>query len=266
MAAFFRPETKEEALKLLGTQDGAVFFAGGTEIERLNGGVSASALVSLEKLGLKGVAHEGGDLAIGAMTTFTEALASPLVPEGLKQALRFMGSLPKRNMATIGGNIARGEGDSYLVPTLVAFHARLVLATGADEETTVCVGRYTLHRKDYGRALITKVLLPLDRWVASKRFSNTMESHAAVTVALGCRRDAEDLHLAAAVRPDGIQIFRATQAALSAGGMDRAAFHASLAGELRTSDDFTGSAGYKAYLVEEALWELWEQYGKEAKA
>ena len=106
----------------------SAFLAGGTEDNRLNSSVDAANLISIGRIPeLDGISKDGECIRIGAMSTFQEILDNKLVPEYLKDACRFMGSRTKRNMATIGGNIALRRTDSYLYPTLLASHAMLDL-------------------------------------------------------------------------------------------------------------------------------------------
>ncbi len=251
---YWKPKTMEEALALKARHKGSRFLAGGTELERLGCDVEVKGLIDLKALGLDGIRKERDGLHVGSMVTFTQALGSDLVPEGLKEALLFMGSMPKRNMATIGGNVMRHGSDSYLVPTLAAYHARLVFVA---QEKAVSLERLICSPSDWEQGLLKEIVLNPKRQVASHRFAITKESHAAVTLSLGREADGSDLRMAAAIRGAGIQLFAKSQKRV-AGGAGREEFHEALLGELETTDDLTGSAEYKRYLVEEGLWMLVE--------
>ena len=87
----------------------AVFIAGGTELNRLgtDAATAADTLISLKKCaGLNEIKDAGDKVCIGAMCTFQQIAESEKVPAYLKEAAHFMASRTKRNMATIGGNIA----------------------------------------------------------------------------------------------------------------------------------------------------------------
>ena len=109
--------------------DSSAYLAGGTELLRSGTERSADRLIMLKNIPeLKGVSGETPEaVRIGSMTTFQEALGSDLVPAYLKEALRYMASRTKRDMATIGGNVALMRDDSYLAATLIAAHAKLEL-------------------------------------------------------------------------------------------------------------------------------------------
>ncbi len=163
--------------------DSSAYLAGGTELLRSGTERSADRLIMLKNIPeLKGVSGETPEaVRIGSMTTFQEALGSDLVPAYLKEALRYMASRTKRDMATIGGNVALMRDDSYLAATLIAAHAKLELLrrtkpdSGESEQDqsgypdknsldleeasqargdqpvreTICIRRYLQHRKEY---------------------------------------------------------------------------------------------------------------------
>lgn len=251
---YWKPKTVPEALHLASEHEGARFLAGGTELQRLGCPVAASGYIDLKDVGLDSIHVDANGIHVGAMVTFTQALESELVPQDLKVALRFMGSMPKRNMATIGGNVMRLGSDSYLAPTLAAAHAKLVFLTEQ--------GKQTLSFGQLGPGcgsgfLLKEIVLDPKRRVVSRRFANTQESHAAVTVALGCGEGGSDWCAACALRGSSLQILEKSIKALGS----RASFHASLEDELKAVTDLTGSAAYKRYLVEECLWDLAKEQG-----
>jgi len=111
--AYARPQSVEEALKLL-SPPGSVVHAGGTDLlgclrDRV---VEAETVVSLTQLSeLRGIqkAADGG-LHIGALTTITEMAESPLVNglyPGLAKAASEVASPQLRNQGTIGGNLCQ---------------------------------------------------------------------------------------------------------------------------------------------------------------
>ncbi len=161
----------------------SAYLAGGTELLRSGTERSADRLIMLKNIPeLKGVSGETPEaVRIGSMTTFQEALGSDLVPAYLKEALRYMASRTKRDMATIGGNVALMRDDSYLAATLIAAHGKLELLHWVKPDSgeliqdqsgypdknsldleeasqargdqpvreTICIRRYLQHRKEY---------------------------------------------------------------------------------------------------------------------
>ena len=164
----------------------SAFLAGGTEDNRLNSSVDAATLISIGRIPeLDGISKDGECIRIGAMSTFQEILDNKLVPEYLKDACRFMGSRTKRNMATIGGNIALRRTDSYLYPTLLASHAMLDLMDAKGNVSKKCVCCYLKDYEELKDNLIVAVSVSKEAKVASKRYANTVQSHAVLTVSAG---------------------------------------------------------------------------------
>ncbi len=180
----------------------SAFLAGGTEINRLGSSIKASTLVGIGRIaeldGMAEIEEDGGKyVRIGSMCTFQDIVESPIVPEYLKESCLFMASRTKRNMATIGGNIALRRTDSYLYPTLIACHAKLEFVDGKGEPDKRCVNCYLKRYDELKDKLIVAVLVPTDICVASKRYSNTAQSHAVLTVSMGCRDGRINLGVAA---------------------------------------------------------------------
>jgi len=177
--------TAEEAAALKTAE--AAYLAGGTEINRLNSLVDPKVLISIRGIDeLKTLGIRDGRVVIGAGCTFQDVVECEAVPEYFKEACLFMGSRTKRNMATIGGNIAMKRDDSYILPTLIAAGAVLMLM-GADGSTCdVRIDEYlTIGEGHYENDLILSVSIPetLD-FIENNRQANTVESNARMTVSL----------------------------------------------------------------------------------
>ena len=163
------------------TSDSA-FLSGGTEINRLNSFINSKTLISLKKIdSLKKISKENNFIKIGSMNTFQDLIENDLVPLFLKESAKFMASRTKRNMATIGGNIAISRSDSYLISTLMAANSTLLLEN--DEKIDIC--NYIANQKEYSGKLIKEIIIDENCKVYSKRFSNTAQSHAVITVSVG---------------------------------------------------------------------------------
>ena len=163
-----------------------VYIAGGTETMRLGTSVKADSFVSLRKIpAMHEIRVSDTTISIGAACTFQELLDSNSVPAYLKEALLFMASRTRRNMATIGGNIALCRDDSFLVPTLLAAGAKLNLIEGLGATKTLGLEEYIAGKNQYADALILSVLLPIRAAVRSVRSANTAQSHARITASLG---------------------------------------------------------------------------------
>ena len=230
----------------------AAFLAGGTEINRLGSDIAADAdtLISLKKCsGLDGIEAEGGSVKIGSMCTFQKLTESDKVPAYLKEAARYMASRTKRNMATIGGNIAAFRSDSYLLPVLFAVCARVDVLTKEGVQN-ICINSFKEAAEAGEEMLITAVIVPENIRVVSKRYSNTAQSHAVLTMSSAITE--KGFTLAAAVKNCGILRFRTFEDMVrkdpDISEEDVMAFFRE-ADSLKISDDMFGSEEYKRYLL-----------------
>ena len=216
----------------------SAFLAGGTEDNRLDSPVCAGTLVSLRKIGMKEIekcrleGFEDPFIRLGAMCTFSELEESGIVPDYLKTALRFMSSLQKRNMATIGGNVACARDDSYLLATLIAAKAKIEFTDKDGKKTYTCACKYVADRSKYENCLISAVYLhDIPMTVESKRYANTAASHAYLTVAASYVKG--DTIFAVCAKNCGIFTFKNEKP-----------------GVLPFKNDIFGSPEYKQYLLD----------------
>ncbi|WP_052098254.1 FAD binding domain-containing protein [Paenibacillus stellifer] len=135
--ALYRPRNLQEAWELkreLG--DGAVYVSGSTLLRTQweAGTVSMpETLIDLRGLeGLSGIAEDGEGIRIGALTNLSSLRRSALLDSAapsLKEAARVIAAPSVRNLATLGGNIASGYGDT--LPALLTADAELEVYDGA---------------------------------------------------------------------------------------------------------------------------------------
>ncbi|NLA92301.1 MAG: molybdopterin dehydrogenase [Spirochaetales bacterium] len=266
---FIRTTSPRESLGALHNGgEGAQFIAGGTEILRLGSLVEAKKVVSLKGLNLSGISEEKGIVTIGATTTFQEALENEVVPPYLKEALLYCGSYTRRNMATIGGNIALRRDDSYLSPTLIAAKARLILGDIASDgkygEENIPIREYHSFDGHFEGSLILRVVLNKPkRFVASLRYARTVQSPAALTISLGADISSgapHDVRIAAAIKGTGVVRLIEVENGIMEGHyatVEDAAAHAGQ--DLVLVDDITGSGAYKKYILTASVAELYKQ-------
>jgi carbon-monoxide dehydrogenase medium subunit len=135
-----RPQSLEEALKLLEELEDARILAGGTDllVDIKQDLVTAQNLISLQKVAeLKGIREKSGRIRIGSMTTPMEIQSDTLVNRhapSLADAARLMAATQIRCMATIGGNIASAVPSADLPPPLIAADATVALDCGTSRE------------------------------------------------------------------------------------------------------------------------------------
>ncbi len=193
---------------------GAAFLAGGTEINRLGSFVAADTLISLKKIGkLRGIKKDGGKVWIGACTTFQEIVDCPEVPEWLRDACRLMASRTKRNMATLGGNIAILRDDSYVAPALIAARATVVYTEESGKNKECCICKYMEARQEgkLGNGLILRIGIDPNRKVLLKRYANTAMSHSVMNLAYGFDPDGKAVSIGAALKNTGLFKLRSAE-------------------------------------------------------
>ena len=128
-----------EAVVLLGRLDDARLLAGGHSLIpmmklRL---AQPSHLIDLGGVKeLKGVSVAGGQIAIGAMTTQHELIASAALAEAapiLREAAQQIADPQVRSMGTLGGNAANGDPGNDMPALMMALGATYVLSGPAGE-------------------------------------------------------------------------------------------------------------------------------------
>ena len=267
---FLIAKDTEDALKLKRNNPRSVFYAGGTEINRLNSTVDAKTAISLSKLGLNSITDEGNSIRIGSMVTLQQLVDSDRVPQWLKEAALFCGSFTKRNMATIGGNMAMCSDHSYLAPALLASRARVLTATiteeGSYNEDNMPIREYHAYHTLFSGTLLLGFLISKDsRFVGSLRYANTLQSQAAVTVGFGATKNGEGVidhvRVFAAVKGIGLQRLPSVENAIENGELTtKQDVQISVGHEVEAKDDTTGSSSYKRYIASEGIAQLFSNF------
>jgi carbon-monoxide dehydrogenase medium subunit len=135
---YSRPKTLDQALKEIG--NGSKVIAGGQSLLPL----LKLRLAEVDKLvdigrvpGLKGVRKlDDGRLAVGALTTYSELLESPVREYGLlRDALPNIADVQVRNRGTVGGAIAHADPASDLPACMLALDAEIVVRSPKGERT-----------------------------------------------------------------------------------------------------------------------------------
>jgi CO/xanthine dehydrogenase FAD-binding subunit len=156
-----KPTTLKGALEIRACEK-VIPYAGGTDL-MIEAEPEASYLFLADVPELKTIERANGNLEIGAAVTFTQGLDSPLIPEILKEAVRYIAAPAIRNAGTFGGNIANGsaKADSALIFSVT--DSVLVLSS-EDGERRVPIGEFYLGRGKTclkENELLTKIVMPL---------------------------------------------------------------------------------------------------------
>ncbi len=143
-----RPTTVAEALAALAARSDARPIAGGTDlmVQLRDGRRSASCLVDLGALDLRGIRRTAAGLEIGAATSMDGIATDPEVVRSypaLAAAARTVGAWPIQCRATIGGNLANASPAADTAPALLVAGALLELAA-SDGTRLVPVGDFFL--------------------------------------------------------------------------------------------------------------------------
>jgi len=133
MVRAYRPDSLTHALDIM-SKNRTTVLAGGTDlmVKRRRWGTMAPLfelpVIFVSHLGeLRGIEEDGGVLKIGASCTYSQLLASSLVPDHWKTVFSQIASPAIRNRGTIGGNICNASPAGDTLPLLFALDASVLL-------------------------------------------------------------------------------------------------------------------------------------------
>ena len=166
---FMKPDTIDEAVRLLGdaTGQGRVLGGGSVLVPALTSGDEAPSLIlDLAKLGLAEISQSDTEVTIGALTTYASLRASEVVQTRLPLLAAMVdevtGGPGLWNLATLGGSACHGNPASDGPGCLVALDAkfRLVSTRGSRlvSATDFFVGPFMTDR-DAGE-ILTAIIVP----------------------------------------------------------------------------------------------------------
>ena len=162
---FQTPTSLDEAHRLLAAGgDRAVTLAGGTSLS-LSRDPGMEILVDITRLGLSYIAEDGGGIRIGAATTITQMVESPLLRNlagGLLcRTARHVGPCQVRNASTLGGNVMACFLWCDLPAALLVLDATMTI-TGATERVVAAKDFFAQHPRNLlaSGELLTSVFIP----------------------------------------------------------------------------------------------------------
>ncbi len=131
---FFRPETIEQALRMLSdAPENSTVLAGGTDVipQLHEGRRKTDCVIAINHLHtLRGVEITDDAVTIGACTTFAELEQTPFVRQhirALHTACANVGSPQIRNLGTVGGNLVNASVAGDSITAFLALDAVVVL-------------------------------------------------------------------------------------------------------------------------------------------
>jgi len=165
MGTYLRPASLERALAALAARPLAI-LAGGTDFypARVGRLVEEDVLDISAVAELRGIREANGRIRIGAATTWTELIETPLPRQldCLKLAAREVGGVQIQNAGTIAGNLCNASPAADGIPALLALDAEVELRA-ASRSRTVPLGAFVLGNRKTACApdeLVTAVLVP----------------------------------------------------------------------------------------------------------
>jgi CO/xanthine dehydrogenase FAD-binding subunit len=269
------PRSLPEAYQLLTDGEAAPRpIAGGTDLlVQLTGELidPPARMVDLWRLDeLRGIRHEGDELVLGALTTYTELRRSPLVAEflpALVDCAATIGAAQIQNRGTLGGNLVNASPAGDTLPLLLATDAAVVLGSTRGERTVPAADFFTGYRRTVRRddELVLRVRIPLgDRQVRFRKIgTRRAQAISKVVMALAWQTDDEgtwrDVRLAlgsvAATPIRARETERVLEGARSdAATADQAA--GALRGEIHPIDDVRSTAEYRRTVAARVLHRL----------
>ena len=209
---------------------------------------------------LRGISTQGDTLVLGALTTYTAAIRSPLVAERLPmlvEASRQVGGAQIQNRGTIGGNVANASPAADSLPVLAATDAVVVLASLAGERRVPITGFYTGYRTSVMRAdelIVAIEIPPVDgrQWF---RKVGTRAAQAISKIVVAGVRGPQPRFALGSVAPTVVRAYATERSLASGASVEEAA--RILHGEIAPIDDVRSSASYRAGVAERLLRRFW---------
>jgi xanthine dehydrogenase small subunit len=259
------PRSLTHALRVLRDDHHVVPLAGCTDVYvGLNAGTEPGRrflnLWPLEEL--RGIAVRGGLLTIGALTTYSQIIRSPVVRRRLPMlaaAAREIGAVQVQNRGTLGGNIANGSPAGDSLPVLAAADAVIVLTSaGGDRRVPFC-GFYTGYRRTVlrpGEIIAAVEIAPVagTQWF---RKVGTRAAQAISKVVMAAVRAPRPRIALGSVAPTVLRASK-TEELLAAGApMDQA--REMLMTEIAPIDDVRSTAAYRRRVSGNLLAAFWSE-------
>jgi len=165
MGSYIRPRALDAALRARAAGPCAV-LAGGTDFypARVGRAIGEDVLDITALAGLRGVREEPAHFRIGALTTWTDLVESPLPGwfDAVKLAAREVGGVQIQNAGTVAGNLCNASPAADGVPPLLALGAEVELQSVRGARRLPLGGFVLGNRRTACRPdeLVTAVLVP----------------------------------------------------------------------------------------------------------
>ncbi len=150
---YHRPETLDEALRLLEASPDGVLLAGGTDllVDLKQGKRSHQDVISLTRIqNLNAISVEQDRLLIGTAVTHNQLIHSPLIRAHCRviaEAAETIATEQIRNTATVGGNLCTAASCADTAPILIALGAEIEIVSRQGQRTLRLADFFVDHRK-----------------------------------------------------------------------------------------------------------------------
>jgi CO/xanthine dehydrogenase FAD-binding subunit len=262
--ALERPRSLNQALAMLAVDTSLTPIAGCTDVYvGLHFGTMRDRrFIDLWHLKeLRGISVQGDVLRIGALTTYTEIIASKIVQKRLPMliaASREVGGAQIQNRGTLGGNIANASPAGDALPVLIAANAQIVLRSKDATRTVPFDSFYTGYRKSVRKPdeLIVAVDIPRIDGTQWWRKVGTRRAQAISKIMIAGVRGRKDVRVAFGSVAPTVMLARKASEILATGGSIADA-QAALAHEIAPIDDVRSTGEYRKTIAANLLAQFW---------
>ena len=265
-----RPRSLKAALAMLATAPALTPIAGCTDVMvGLHFGTSDQRqFIDLWPLDeLRGITLDKPEglsprLRIGALTNYTEIIASPIIRKRvpmLVAAAREVGGAQIQNRGTLGGNIANASPAGDTLPVLAAADARIVLRSAGGERRVSFSEFYTGYRTSVRQPdeLITAIEIPAIEGRQWWRKVGTRRAQAISKVMMAGVRGPQVRIALGSVGP--VVVLATGAAKVLAHGGSVADAQAALAREITPIDDVRSAGEYRQQVAANLLAQFWKE-------
>ncbi len=265
--ALLTPRSLKEALRLRASEPDLVPMAGCTDLYvSLNfGTLKGTRFLNLWPIAdLRGIDVLDGFVRIGATTTYTQLLQSPLIRRHLPMlasAAREVGGVQIQNRGTIGGNVANASPAGDTLPVLAAAQAIVELQSTRGVRLVPFTEFYSGYRTTVAAAdeLIVALHVPPPSGRQWFRKVGTRAAQAISKVVIAAVAGPEPRLAFGSLGPTVIRA-RETERLL-ASGASIADAQIALAREITPIDDIRSTARYRRTVAANLLAEFWSSAG-----
>lgn len=263
------PRSLRDALRLMRDRQPIVPVAGCTDIfVSLNfGTLEATRFLNLWNLAeLRRIRHRRNVLSVGALATYRQIIASPLVQSWLPilvAAAREVGAVQIQNRGTLGGNIVNASPAGDTLPVLAVAEATLVVGSFDGTRRVPFTSFYTGYRQTVMRPdeLLLSIEIPPVEGRQYYRKVGTRAAQAISKVVIAALRAPRPRVALGSVAPTVVRLPR-TEAVLASGGSVEDA-QAALQTEIHPIDDIRSTAAYRRRVSANLLAAFWQQTAHE---